>query len=180
MRRGCLIGVVGTLGLCLIVCGLVYFVGIPRIRDSARDGVRDAISTQVAIQIPAEGGGNADPGSYTISASELQRQFLQNVNSDSVDDIVIRISETGFDFGFTTSGNQEAIYSGFPVAQNGQLVMTGMTTTNDGLDFIFPAEDLGAAIEEAVNNYLAANDLELDSLTLENGSITLETVAASK
>ena len=47
------------------------------------------------------------------------------------------------------------------------------------LDFIFPADDLGDAIEEAVNNYLAENDLELDALVLENGEVTLETVRAN-
>lgn len=178
MRRGCLITVIAILLVCVAGCGLGYFVALPRARDSARDGVRNAISTQVAIQIPAPANGKPDPGSYTLTEAELQQQLRDNVDSNTVNDIVITISETGFEFGLTTSGDQKTTYTGLPVAENGKLQMTGMKTTSGVLEFIFPAKDLGKAIEEAVNNYLVENDLRLDSLTLEDGSITLETVRA--
>src|SRR4051812_24424400 len=124
MRRGCTIFVVFVLVLCLGVCGLGYFVGVPRIRDSARDGVRDAVSTQVAFEIPTVTGGQAEAGSYTITAAELQQRLLVNVDNDTVDNIVISISPAGFEFGLTTSGDQKTTYSGLPVAENGKLKMT--------------------------------------------------------
>ncbi len=179
MRRGCLLTVVGILALCLVGCGLGYFVGLPRFRDSVRDGVQDAISTQVAIQIPAAAGGKAAPGSYTITAAELQERLLQDVDSDTVDDIVIRITPAGFEFGLTTSGDRETTYTGLPVVGAGKLSIINMETTSDFLDFLFPSDDLAEAIENAVNNYLVENDLELDSISLEDGAITLVTVPAA-
>jgi hypothetical protein len=178
MRRGCFIGVIGVLVLCLVGCGLVWFVGIPRVRDSARDGIRDAISTEVAQQIPAGTDGTAEPGSYTLSAEEIQSSLSRNFDVQNVDDLVIRISPTGFEFGVTTEGGQETTYSGLPVVENGQLKMTNMKSSEGVLDFIFPAKDLGKAIEDAVNNYLAENNLQVDDIELTNGALTLVTVSA--
>lgn len=178
MRRGCFIGTVGVLGLCVVCVALGYFVAIPRIRDSAQNGVRDAISTQVARQIPAAAGGAA-PGAYTITAAELQTSLNQNLSTDSVNDLVITIAPSGFEFKVTAKGGQETTYTGVPAAENGRLVMNQMATNSDFLDFIFPAGTLGNAIEEAVNGYLAANHLSLADLTMADGEITLETVAAS-
>jgi hypothetical protein len=178
MRRGCLIGSVGTLALCLVVCGLGYFVAIPRVRDTVRDGMRDALSTQVAIQIPAGVDGSAEPGEYTITAADLQDQFVANTEDGSVQDVFVRISPSGIEIGLTASADQEAVYSGFPLAEDGDLVMSNMTTNNEVLDFILPADDLGTAIEDAVNNYLAESGLVLDSLKLSEGELTLETSAA--
>jgi hypothetical protein len=178
MRKGCLIFVIAVLILCLGGCGLLYFVGLPKVRDAARDGFRDAISTQVAIQIPAPAGGTADPGTYTITEQELQAQLLVNVDSDNIDDIVISITPQGFEFGLATAGDQDTTYTGVPVVENGKLRMEDMQTSSDFFDFLFPPKDLAKAIEDGVNNYLEANDLELDSLELEEGQITLVTVAA--
>jgi hypothetical protein len=57
--------------------------------------------------------------------------------------------------------------------------MQEMDTDSGVLDFILPADDVGEAIEQAVNNYLSANNLELQSLELTEGELALETVAAS-
>lgn len=179
MRRGCLFTVLGILGICVIACGLGYFVAIPRIRDREADQVRDSISTQVAIQIPAGDTGEVPPGTYTLTAAELQEGLLANVDDDTVDDLSIRITPAGLELALKTSGDQEATYTGLPVASDGELEMTDMDSTSGMLNFIFPAENLGDAIEDGVNDYLRANNLTLDSLTLNNGSITLETVPAS-
>lgn len=178
MKKGCLIGASVVMVLCLVACGLGYFVGLPRLRDSVRDGVRDAISTEVAIQIPAGAGGTAAPGTYSITAQELQQSLAANVNNSTVDDIIVRINQGGFEFGFKTSGGQETTYSGVPTIVDGKLVMTNMHASDGRLNWFFPAKDLGKAIEEAVNTYLAANNLSVSDLTLEDGSVTFDTVAA--
>lgn len=175
VKKGCLIGVSVVLVLCLAACGLGYFVGLPRVRDSVRDGIRDAISTEVAVQIPATGGGSAAPGDYTITALELQNSLAANFNSSTVDDIIVRINQAGFEFGFKASGGQETTYSGLPSVENGKLVMTNMKASDGTIDWFFPAKDLGKAIEQAVNNYLAENNLQIADLTLNDGSITFET-----
>jgi hypothetical protein len=70
-------------------------------------------------------------------------------------------------------------YSGFPVAANGRLEMTNMESSEGFLDFLFPADELGKAIEDAVNTYLAQNNLQLDAVELADGELTLVTVASS-
>jgi len=178
MRRGCFLTVVILLVLCLVACGLGYFVGIPRVRDSAREGMEDAISTTVAEQIPATGG-IAQPGTYEITEDELQAEISGNVDVQNVNDLVIDLAPSGITFRITTNGDQDLTYTGRPEVVDGQLRMEDMEASEGFLDWIFPADDLGEAIEDAVNNHLAENNLELESLDLTNEALTLETVAAS-
>ncbi len=175
MRRGCLFGVIGVLTLCLVGCGLVYFVVIPRVRDNAQDGVRDAVSTQVAIQIPVGADNVIDPGTYELSAEELQTALRNNINIDNVEEIVVAINAEGMKLGVTSSGS-ETNYTGLPTAVDGQLEMSNMKASDGFLDFVFPANRLGDAIEDAVNTYLTANNLKIESLELAEGKIVLETV----
>jgi hypothetical protein len=179
MKRGCFISAVALLGLCLVGCAVVYFVAIPRVRDSARDGVRDAIGTTVAQQIPSDSTGAAEPGAYTITEADIQAQITENMDVSNVDDLVIQITPTGLEFGVQTDSNQNLSYTGVPVVENGLLRMRGMEASDGVMDWIFPAEDLGTAIEDAVNNYLAQHSLRLESLHLADGEMTLVTVPAT-
>jgi len=175
MRRGCLFGLIGALTLCLVGCGLVYFVVIPRVRDNAQDGVREAVGTQVAIQIPVGADNTIDPGTYELSAEELQTALRNNINIDNVEEIVVSITADGLKLGITSSGS-ETNYTGLPTAVDGRLVMSNMKASDGFLDFVFPANRLGDAIEDAVNTYLTTNLLQVDSLQLADGKIILETV----
>jgi hypothetical protein len=174
------LGVVGLLVLCVIGCGLGYFIGLPRVRDGVQDSMEDAISTTVAEQIPGRGSGTARPGVYEITEAELQGEINGNVDVQNVDSFVIDITSNGMIFRIGTNGDQDLTYSGKPVAENGHLVMSNMESSEGYLDWIFPADDLGEAIENAVNDYLAANNLALESVKLSNGTMTLETVTAPK
>src|SRR5215213_4998675 len=178
MRRGCFLSVIALLGLCLIACALGYFVGIPRVRDNARGEMEDAISTTVAEQIPATGAA-ARPGTYELTEDELQAEISGNVDVQNVNDLVIDLAPGGITFRITTNGDQDLTYTGRPEVVDGQLRMEDMEASEGFLDWIFPADDLGDAIEDAVNNHLAENNLELESLDLTNEALTLETVAAS-
>jgi hypothetical protein len=178
MRRGCFIAVIGVLGLCLVACGFGYFVGLPRFQDNARDEIRDAISTEVAQQIPSTGG-TAEPGTYTLNESELQEGLAENLDVQNVDNLLVQITPTGLAFVIDTDSGTDVTYSGFPVAANGRLEMTNMESSEGFLDFLFPADELGKAIEDAVNTYLAQNNLQLDAVELADGELTLVTVASS-
>jgi hypothetical protein len=178
MRRACLVLVIGIVGLCVLACAGGYFVALPRARDRARDDVRDAFSTEVAAQIPRTNG-SVKPGSYTLTQAELQQDLLANLSSSRVNDIAIAISPTGIRFGVTADGGQETTYTGVPVAEAGKLKMTQMDTSSGVLELVFPADDLGKAIEDSVNGYLAENNLTLSSLTLGDGKITLHVAASS-
>ena len=179
MRRGCFLSVIALLGLCLIACGLLYFVGVPRIRDSARDGMRDAISTTVARQIPASADGAAEPGTYELTETELQSEITGNLDVQNVEDLVIDLTPAGITFRILTDGDQDLTYTGRPEVVDGQLRMADMEASDGFLDFIFPADDLGEAIEDAVNKYLAENNLRLESVELTDEALVLETVSAT-
>lgn len=178
MRRGCFIAVIGVFGLCLVASGLVYFVGLPRFQDGARDEIRDAISTEVAQQIPSTGG-TADPGTYTLSEAELQQGLAENFDVQNVDNVLIQITPAGLAFILDANSGDDVTYSGVPVAVNGRLEMTNMESNEGIFDFIFPADELGKAIEDAVNNYLEQNNLQVDSVELIDGELTLVTVAST-
>lgn len=177
MRRGCLFGAGGLLVLCLLLCGVGYFVGLPRFQEQVSDTIDYSISTVVAEQIPAVGGAAA-PGQYVLTQQEIQDSIAANIEGN-VQDLIIRIDESGITFGLIAEQGAETTYSGVPTVENGRLVMSNMKTTDGFLDFFYPADKLGNAIERAVNDYLAANNLGIQSLTLAQGELRLNTVAAS-
>ena len=178
MRRGCFIFVIGVLGLCLVACGFGYFVGLPRFQDSVSDDVHDAISTEIAQQIPSTGG-TAEPGTYSFNESEIQEGLAENVDLQNAGNLLVQFTPTELEFTFDVDGGNDVTYSGVPVAVNGRLEMANMESSEGFFDFFFPADELGNAIEDAVNTYLAQNNLQVDAVELANGELTIVTVAAS-
>jgi hypothetical protein len=179
MRRGCLISVLVVLGLCVVGCGLAYFVGLPRFQDAIADEFEDAVSTEVARQIPATPGQGPAPGTYTITEASLLQTLQDEAEGGNVEDVLVSITPSGIEIGFDTGGGQDVSYSGGVVAENGRLVLTDFEANNEGLEFFFPADKMGEAIEDAVNNYLAVNNLQLSSVELLDGEMVLEVEAAA-
>jgi hypothetical protein len=177
MRRACLIIVVMLLGVCVLCVGLGWFVGLPRFREAVGDGFEDAMSTEVARELAPRPGAAPVPGVYTITEDELRQSLEAEAEGEGVEDVLIRITPSELEFGFT-SGSQELTYSGGVAVEDGQLVVTDFEANNDVMDFFFPAEELGAAIEDSINNYLAANGLVLDDVELQEGEMVLDVEAA--
>jgi len=176
-RRGLWIGVASVLGFCILACILVFVAGIPAFRNEVRDGVHDAVATEVARQIPAPTGGTAEPGTYTLTAASLQASLRDNLD-DQDDAVIVRITSVQIEVGVTSQG-QDAIYTGTPIADDGELEVRDMETTNSVVSFLLPPDTIADAIEDAVNDYLDANNLRLESLVLSDGEITLVVVARS-
>ncbi len=176
-RRGLWIGVAAILGFCILGCVLVFVTGIPAFRNEVRDGLHDAVATEVARQIPATSGGAAQAGTYTLSAASLEAGLRENLEDDD-DALIVRITPVQMEVGITSQG-QDAFYTGIPVAEDGELEMGEMTTDNGLVSFLLPPDTIASAIEEAVNDYLAANNLRLDSLELGDGEMTLVVSGAS-
>jgi hypothetical protein len=170
-KRGLWIGVAAILGFCILGCVLVFVAGIPAFRNEVSDGLHDAVAAEVTRQIPATAGGTAQPGTYTLSAASLQAGLRQNLEDDD-DALIVRITPVQMEIGITSQG-QDAFYTGTPVAENGELEMRDMTTDNGLVSFLLPPDTIGGAIEDAVNDYLAANNLRLESLELRDGEMTL-------
>lgn len=161
----------------MFACVLTVALGIPAARRGVRNAMRDALSTEVARQIPAPAGGSVAPGEYTITEQSLQQSLSENVTSSNAQDTFVHITPTGIQLGVTSRG-QDALYTGTPVAENGRLVMQNMDVNSRFLNFILPADDLAKIIENAVNNYLTQNHLRLEALQLADGAMTLRTVPA--
>jgi hypothetical protein len=176
MGRRSLFVIVGVLALCLVCCGAVYFVALPRARDAVNDGLRDAVASEVAGQIAPSG--SASPGTYVITASELLARIQDETsgNDANIDDFTLAITPDQIEVGFNSS-SQTANYTGQLEAVDGRLDVQNMTTSSGLLDFLFPADDVAGAIEDGVNNYLEANGLVLTGLTMGDGEITLDVAA---
>jgi hypothetical protein len=176
---GKILSIVGValFGILVICCVLGFFVGLPRVRDELQDSVQEAVATEVAQQIPAIPGIGAEPGTYTITEESLESSMRESADSGDNNDWQVRITPEQMSFGVVTSG-RDATYTGVPAAENGQFVMRDMDTNNRFFDFILSPDDLGDAISGSVNRYLAENNLQLESLELQDGQIILTTVAA--
>jgi hypothetical protein len=158
-------------GLVLLCCVLGWFVAIPQIRDSATEELSDALSTEVANQMPADAGGDLAPGTYTLSIADLSAQVEQGFDESGAEDFDMSVDENGMSISFT-SGTREFGYSGTPVAQDGRLVMENMEVGNDFLGWLLPADRLGETIEDGINQYFEAQGLVIDEIELGNDEIT--------
>lgn len=172
-RRGLIIGVLALLGLCVLGCALVVIAGIPAFRGEVRDGVHDTFATEIARQpTPLAGSGSAD-GSYTLTAASLEAGLRENLEDEEADeDLIVRITSTSFDIGITSQG-QDAIYTGTPAAENGEFVIRDMSTENSLVSYLLSPETIANAIEEAINDHLAARNERLTAVQLADGSMTL-------
>ncbi len=164
-------------GLLVVCCLLGIFVAIPRARDEAQEEVQEAIATEIARQIPAIPGIGAEPGTYTITAASLEASLREN--SDNDDDLTVEITPEGMSFGVVTSG-QDAVYSGVPAAENGAFVMHDMETNSGFLKWVLSPDSVGEAISAGINGYLSENNLQLESLELQDGQMVLTTVPATE
>ena len=172
-RRGFVIGAAAVLGFCLLSCVLVFVAGIPAFRNGVRDGVHGAVATEVARQIQPATGGAAQPGTYTLTAADLEAALRQNLNDGEDDEaLIVRITSVRVEIGITSQG-QDAIYTGTPAAADSQFTMRDMATDNDLVSYLLPPSTIAGAIEDAINDHLAANNLRLDSLQLTDGEMTL-------
>ena len=175
--RGCLIALAAFSGLLLLCCVLAWFVGIPQLRDNIADDFSDALSTEVANQMPSDASGDLAPGTYTLSVADLRAQIEQELEDAGAEDFDMSVDENGMSIRFT-SGTQAFGYSGTPEARDGRLVMENMEVDNDVLGWILPADQLGDTIEAGINQYFEAQGLEIQSIELGDDVITFTTVEA--
>lgn len=173
--RGCLISAGALVGLVLICCLAVWFVGIPRFQGWMEEGLSEGISTEVAQQLDSAGGDLA-PGTHTVDMAQLESE-LADVGNLNPDDFEMTASNGQISIRFGQTGQQVG-YIGDVSAENGRLVVSNMESTEGGLDFLLPPDRLENAIENGVNNYFAARGLSIQSVTADNNQITVDTVPA--
>lgn len=178
--RGCLLSI-GVLALLVLLCCAVgFFFGLPRVQDSIADGISEGLSTEVAQHIASSGVTPGEPGTYTISMTELEQEMQAGGNTDNVDDITFTAQNGELELSFGSQG-QSFDYSGVPVAQDGRFELTDVSTTGGGfLERLFPADKLADAVEGGINSYFEAQGLRIVNVTAENDELVIETEAAGQ
>lgn len=178
--RGCLLSI-GVLALLALLCCVVgWFVGLPRLQDSIADSMSDALSTQVADQIATSGVQQGQPGTYTISMADLEREIERSGNVQNVEDIHFTAENGRLELQFGSQG-QSFDYTGVPVAQDGRFELTDVSTNGGGfLERLFPAGKLAGAVEGGVNGYFEAQNLRVVDVRAENDELVIETEPAGR
>lgn len=173
-RRGCLFGCSGLILAVIIVCGLLYFVGLPRFQDRVRDDLSRELSTQVARQIDGQlAGSRLQPGAYRLSLTSLQQQLNASNEDDQVSGFVVQGEGDDIVIGFEVS-NQRLEYRGVPTIVDGRLRMADMTSTSGWLDTFLPPDKLGQAIDRGVNGYVENQGMSLRDVRIEGGELVFD------
>lgn len=176
-RRGCMSTLLILVLLTLLCCGSIWFIGIPRVRDTIGDRVSHELSTQVANQF-GRSGIAIQPGTHVLSVSELQQQMEDSGFLGKDAKIALSVSPSGLSVSVNSNG-QTIGYTGVPTTRNGKLVIDDLISDNSVLGFILPSDKMATAIEKGVNGYFAAQGLQITDLTLGNDTITFDTVPAN-
>lgn len=173
-RRGCLFGCSGVVLVVLVICGLLYFVGLPRFQDRLRNELSDSLSTQVARQIDSQiSGAKLRPGEYRLSLGMLQREMNASNDDDQIsgfdirsqgDEIVLRVGMSG----------QNLEYRGVPTIVDGRLHMADMTSTSGALDFFLPPDKLGQAVDKGINAYIEKQGMSLRDVRIEGSDLVFD------
>ena len=182
-NRTVLLIIAGALGACLLICVVIGFFGARSLRSGVSNNVADGVSTVVAERLSVNGA--AAPGTYVITQQELLDRIntaLNDANTD-VNDLVVQIHPGNqIEIGFK-SQDQNLTYTGTVAAVNGKFDVQKMELHGAGslggvVNIIIPGSRVGGAIEKGVNTYLAESNLKLESVSSEEGKMTLVVVAA--
>jgi hypothetical protein len=153
------------------------FLRHPYIRKQERAQIHNNFSTVVAQQIPKnKGSGNIPPQTFQITTAEMNDYLDANVDSSLFSDASVSTDAKNklILIHVTLQGGQEATYQGSPRVSNKKIVMQDMKVDNSVADFLMPADEVGKAIESAINDYLADNKTSvLGSVTVTSTGLTL-------
>jgi hypothetical protein len=176
VRRGCLFGITGILGLCIASCVISYFIGLPRLHDRIREPIDDAVTTEISRQIQPIPNATVAPGTYVIRDDQLNAGLGSYVDlRGGFKNVIVTFAPAGFEINFT-SDRQNVTYRGDIEAVDGQVRVTNMTD-HGWLTYILPKGEIRKALENQINKYLAANGLRVSSAQLGDGRLTLVTTS---
>jgi hypothetical protein len=178
MRRILLLTLGSLFGLGIVCIGLLYFVGLPRVRDGIADQFQESLATVVSEQVSAQ---TLTAGTYVVTDQQLTTGLRGQVDGGTgtnIEDISARISPEMVQIVFN-SDNDEVTMDLLVAAENGKLVVTDATVNNSVFRFFLPEKKLKEAVEDGVNQALAAQGLRLSSVQLAAGEMTLVTEPVS-
>jgi len=176
LKKVLLISLGSLLFLCVACVGVLYFVVLPRSQNAIADQFHDGVATVVSVKI---GASPIAPGEYVITDNELTDSLVNRVSGSSgasVDGVQALISPAGLKILIKSDSNEWTVDVAV-AAQNGKFVVTGVKSDNWLVKRLMPDDKVKAAIEGGVNTALTAQNLTLADLTLQEGQMTLTTVA---
>jgi hypothetical protein len=175
--RKVLLIIAGATFACLLICAVVFVIGLRAARDSVHDDLAHAISTSVSQRIDANPR-SANAMTLTIDADELARQLAAQNGNDgpSTDDIVVYLfAPDQIVIGLHVE-SRDITYTASLEARDGKLYVTDIDASHSAARFLLPVGKVADGIETGVNDALFAANLELQSLEITQGQLILEVV----
>ena len=119
------------------------------------------------------------PGeTFLFATASIEDGFAGTVQQSPIDRLTVTPSGDQLLFSIEEAG-QVAEYSGDPGAENGAFVMSGMTQTGGSGNLSITPEELGAALEDGINEYFAAQGMVIRDVQVTPDGLQIETAAGS-
>jgi hypothetical protein len=170
---GCLLGFLGLLIIAIVAGFFAWSVGRSYVRSQVNDRIESGIVTQVsripAVTPPAS-------GRIVITQAEVNDQIKAYAGSlDPIKDPVATIDRTGIHVHFTVYGRSSE-FSGLPVAAGGKIVILKPKISGLAGQFV-DADAVSTIVEEQLADLLRRSGVTPASITLADGSLTVNTGA---
>jgi hypothetical protein len=169
---GCVLGFLGLLIIAIAAGFFVWSVGRSYVRSQVNDRITSGIVTQVG-QIPAV----TPPasGKITITDAEVNEEIQAYAGSlDPIKDPVATIDQSGIHVRFKVYGTSSE-FSGIPVAAGGKIVILRPKITGGVAGQFVDADAVASVVEEQLADLLRRSGVTPASITLADGSLTINT-----
>ena len=174
--RGCSLGCLGLLGVCVIVMFLGWFVGVPRTTSYLRDEVSDRFSTAIARNVSAPLTGDAV--SVEIPLSTFSGELGEIGEVDSSSDVTGRVDRVEF------SGDNGELVMRIWIEGESRSSRWYATVSDDGYLSLESLDDgnwlerkisevMGEGFEDSVNAWLNESNLYLRDVAVASDAIIL-------
>lgn len=173
-RPTALIVILGTVGVCLLIClgGVAY--ALTQVGPGIRDSVRELTSTEVAAQL--SGAGATGPGNYVITDQALTDGVNRQLAGDSgsVQAVGVTIDTSGVEV-IADLGGQTVSYRAGVEAEDGAIRLVNPEADAGIIGNVIPKDWIAGGLEDGLNSYFRANGLTVTSVELAQGQIQIAT-----
>lgn len=169
---GCVLGFLGLLIIVIVALLFAWSIGRSYVRSQVNDRITSGIVTQVG-RIPAA----TPPASGKIVITGAQVNARIKAYSGSLDPIknpVATIDQSGIHVRFKVYGTTST-FSGIPVAASGTIVILKPKISGGVAGQFVDADAVASVVEEQLADLLRRSGITPASITLADGSLTINT-----
>jgi hypothetical protein len=171
---GGLLRLVLNLAIVLIVLGVAaYLILRYYVADQVETNTRDAIESALADARIAP-----DPAAGTVVLTEEQiNRSLRSNRSDyePLEDVRVRVRPSDVRVAFTIYGVDGTVVGGLDVVDGQVEIVDPKFDSDVEVDRVVDLESIADGAEDAINDYLAENDLRATDIELADNTITITT-----